>query len=73
MQTRRHSALEAAANIVVGYIGAVGSQMILFPLFGISVSHSTNLLMGGWFTAISIVRSFTLRRLFSSWEDVNGE
>jgi hypothetical protein len=68
MQTRGHSALETIANVVIGYIGAVTSQVVLFPLFGITVKPSTNLVMGAWFTVVSVIRSYTVRRLFARWE-----
>jgi hypothetical protein len=68
MQNRRSSALETLANVIVGYIGAVSSQAMLFPLFGIPVKPLTNLVLGAWFVVISIVRSYTLRRIFARWE-----
>jgi hypothetical protein len=37
---------------------------LLFPLFGIDVDLSANLLIGGVFTAVSIGRSYVIRRLF---------
>jgi len=68
MQKRKHSAFETIANVVVGYIAAVSSQTLLFPLFGITVTARTNFVMGTWFTVISVVRSYTMRRLFARWE-----
>ena len=65
MQSRLHSAIESAANVVVGYLVALLSQLLIFPWFGIVVSISDNLLIGLWFTAISIVRSYVLRRWFT--------
>jgi hypothetical protein len=57
--------VEAVTNIVVGYGLAVLTQIIVFPLFGFHASLSENLLIGGLFTAISLVRSYVLRRLFN--------
>lgn len=68
MQSRRHSALETVVNVVVGYMAAVASQFAIFPLFGIHVSSETHLLIGGWFTIMSVIRSYTMRRLFNHWE-----
>lgn len=65
MQSRWMSLVEAVANIVVGYGLAVLTQIIVFPLFGLHASLSENLLIGGLFTAISLVRSYVLRRLFN--------
>ena len=65
MQSRLMSAIEACANVAVGYGIAVGTQIIVFPLFGIDVSLSDNLVIGLMFTAISLGRSFLLRRAFN--------
>lgn len=67
MQRRLHSLLESWVNVAIGYGVAIGSQLLVFPLFGISVPLSVNLKIGLWFTAISIVRSFLLRRAFNWW------
>lgn len=65
MQTRAHSAIEACVNVAVGYIVAVLSQLLVFPLFGIIVPIGDNLLIGAFFTIISLVRSYALRRIFN--------
>jgi hypothetical protein len=65
-QTRLMSLVEAAANVVVGYGIAVITQTVAFPLFGLQASLSDNLLIGAIFTVVSIVRGFTLRRLFEA-------
>jgi hypothetical protein len=70
MQSRRHSAVETIANVLVGYAAAVASQFAIFPLFGIHVSSETHFAIGGWFTITSVIRSYTMRRLFNRWEDV---
>ena len=67
MQTKKHSLLEALVNIAVGYGVAVGSQMLIFPFFSIYTSISTNLTIGLFFTIISLIRSYLLRRLFNQW------
>lgn len=64
-QTRRHSAIESVANVAIGYGVAIGSQLAIFPMFGIHIPLADNLLIGLWFTAISIVRSYALRRWFN--------
>jgi hypothetical protein len=42
------------------------TQVAVFPLFGLVVSAADNFLIGIIFTAVSIVRSFTLRRVFEA-------
>ena len=63
-QSRLMSLVEAVTNVVVGYGVAVMAQMLVFPLFGLQASLTDNLLIGAIFTAASIVRSYSLRRVF---------
>lgn len=63
-QSKRMSLLESLINVAVGYGVAVTAQIAVFPMFGLEVPLSDNLVIGAIFTAISIVRSFTLRRVF---------
>jgi hypothetical protein len=63
-QRKRTSLVESLLNIAIGYGIALGSQIVVFPLFGIYVSLQTNILIGLVFTVISIVRSYVIRRLF---------
>lgn len=65
MQTRRQSMIETAASVAMGYVVALLSQLAIFPLFGIHAALSDNLLIGAWFTVISIVRGYYVRRLFN--------
>lgn len=58
------SLVEAATNVIVGYWLAVFTQLVVFPLFGLRISLGENLALSGIFTAISLVRSYALRRLF---------
>jgi hypothetical protein len=60
------SLVEAIANVAVGYAVAVLTQIIVFPLFGLQVSLVDNLAIGVAFTAISLARSFVLRRVFEA-------
>ncbi|MBV2184027.1 MAG: hypothetical protein KUL88_05755, partial [Rhizobium sp.] len=49
-------------NVAVGYGIAVVTQILVFPLFGLSTTLAENIAMGAIFTVASIARSFTLRR-----------
>lgn len=66
-QSRRLSLLEAATNVVVGYVLAVLTQMIVFPWFGLTASLQDNLGIGAAFVGISLIRSYALRRVFERW------
>ena len=65
-QSRLMSLMESLANVLVGYGVAVVTQMAVFPLFGLAVTVTENLLIGLIFTAVSIVRSYALRRGFEA-------
>jgi hypothetical protein len=62
------SVAEALANVVAGYLLAVMTQLLAFPFFGLHLPLATNLSIGAIFTAVSLARSYLLRRLF---ENVN--
>ena len=64
MQSRSMSFVEAVTNVVVGFVFALLTQIVVFPLFDMSVSVSDNLIISVIFTAVSIARSYVLRRLF---------
>lgn len=72
MQTRFQSMLESIANVLIGYLVALGAQMLVFPLVGLDVSLGQNLLIGLFFTAVSIVRSYCVRRLFNRLHGVRS-
>jgi hypothetical protein len=65
-QSRLMSLVESLANVLVGYGVAVATQMVVFPLFGLAVTVTENLLIGLIFTVVSIVRSYALRRSFEA-------
>lgn len=64
-QTRIMSAVESVANVAVGYGIAVATQAAVFPLFGIQATVTDHLAIGAIFTAVSLVRSYVLRRVFN--------
>lgn len=65
MQAKYHSMMESVANVAVGYGVALASQLVIFPIYGIHISISTNIYIGIWFTVISIIRSYIMRRVFN--------
>lgn len=73
MQTRKHSLCEALTNVAVGYGVGVLSQLAIFPMFGIHTSLRSNLGIGLWFTAVSIARSYVLRRLWTRYSEGDRE
>lgn len=66
-QTMRGSICEAWANIVIGFGINFIANLIVLPLAGLQVTAAGAFWIGCIFTAISIVRSFGLRRVFNYW------
>ncbi len=67
MQSRIESMIEAWTNIGVGYGLALLTQVIVFPLYGMKVDLWGNVQIGVIFTGVSLIRSFTIRRVFNRW------
>lgn len=65
-QSRRLSAVEAVANVAIGYGVALCAQIAVFPLFGLHPSLGDNLAIGAVFTVVSLARSYAVRRLFNA-------
>ena len=63
-QSRRMSLVEAAVSTAIGYVVAVATQIVVFPVFGLKVGFIENLGIGLAFTVVSVVRSYLVRRLF---------
>jgi uncharacterized membrane protein len=65
-QSRAFSLLEALSNVAVGLLVAMGTQLVVFHLLGIAVSTGETVIITCAFTAVSILRSYALRRLFET-------
>lgn len=66
-QSRFLSLIESVTNLIVGYALALATQIVVFPWFGLHPSIGQNLAIGALFGAMSLLRSFALRRLFENW------
>jgi len=64
-QKRLHSFIESIVNVIVGLVVNFTGQLIIFPLFDIHIPLTSNLGICAFFTAISITRSYCLRRWFT--------
>lgn len=64
-QSKRGSALEAIVNVLVGYGINMLANFTIFPAFGWNITLEQNLLLGVFYTIISLVRSYLLRRTFN--------
>lgn len=76
MQSRLDSLMESLTNIVIGLIiSTIANQLILPAILGITITFGENVLIGAIFTAISLVRSYSIRRAFNGrpvWQALKG-
>jgi hypothetical protein len=59
------SAVEASFNVLIGYFVSVLANILILPLFGYDVTVADSFAIGLAFTAVSLVRSYALRRWFN--------
>ncbi len=64
-QTKKGSFVEAWVNVVVGIGIGYLTNIYVLPWFGLMVTKQDALFIGLIFTAISLVRSYCLRRFFN--------
>ena len=65
-QSRLGSLIESIVNILIGYGIAITSQVIIFPWYGIHLPLQENMIIGMWFTLVSLLRSYCIRRWFNA-------
>lgn len=65
-QTKFMSLVESVLNIAIGFGISLAAQWFFLPLLGVQISFSQNLQFAFIMTAISIARSYLLRRLFEA-------
>jgi len=66
MQNKLGSFAEACANIAIGFAINFAANMLILPAFGFtSLTLEKNFALGVLYTAISLVRSYVLRRWFN--------
>ncbi|MBU2897715.1 DUF7220 family protein [Vibrio hepatarius] len=71
MQSKKQSLIESMVNVVIGYMVALFSQLAIFPYFGVYLPLTDNLLISAFFTIVSIIRSYLVRRLFNQKYTLN--
>lgn len=65
-QTKLESLTEVVINVAIGWIFALITQIIAFPLFGIHITMNDQLGISAIFTVVSIVRGYIVRRWFNA-------
>jgi hypothetical protein len=64
-QTKIGSFTEAWANIAVGFAINFTANLVVLPWFGLAITPGKAFSIGLVFTAISLARSYVLRRWFN--------
>lgn len=65
MQTKKHSIIESITQTIIGLGTSILIQVILYPIMGIPVTFSQNLIITTVFFIVSIIRGYFVRRYFS--------
>ena len=65
-QSRLMSLAESVTNVVIGYVLAIATQIVVFPWFGIETGLAEHLTIGLAFLGVSLARGYLLRRLFEA-------
>ena len=65
-QSKLESLAEVILNVGIGWVIALMTQLIVFPLFGIYVTVGEQLSISVIFTAVSIIRGYVIRRWFNA-------
>ena len=68
MQTKKLSMIESVTSVGIGCFIGVIINLTVLPLFGYDVSLTDGLLISIIFTAVSVIRSYVIRRWFNSKE-----
>ena len=68
MQSKKQSLIESLTSTTIGIIIGIVLNLTILPVFGYPVSVVDSLWISLIFTAISVVRSYAVRRIFNSKE-----
>ena len=68
MQTKRQSLVETLTSVFVGWLIGVILNLTILPLFDYNITVVDSLWVSLIFTAVSVIRSYVIRRFFNSKE-----
>lgn len=66
-QSKLESLIESAINTGLGFLVAMVTQILIYPLFDIDVTVGDQALLALIFTAVSLVRGYIVRRYFNTY------
>ena len=64
-QSKVMSLVESLTNVAVGILVSLASQLVIFKAYDIRIAFADNVMITLWFTVISVVRSYGIRRFFT--------
>lgn len=67
-QRHSQSALEAATSVILGWVAALVTQAVIFPVMGLQVVLWQSLALTGGFTIVSFLGGHALRR-YLRWSE----
>lgn len=67
-QTKIKSIMEVVSSTLIGFATSIITQLLIFPLYDIKVTHGEQFFIAIIFMVVSIIRSYLVRRLFN-WID----
>lgn len=65
MQSKRQSLIETVTSTFIGLAVSFLTQIIVFPMYNLEVNFNQNLQITAIFTVVSILRGYSVRRLFN--------
>lgn len=68
MQSKRESMIESLTSTTIGIIIGIVLNLTILPILGYPVSVVDSLWISLIFTAVSVIRSYAVRRIFNSKE-----
>lgn len=66
-QSKLESLIESAINTGLGFLVAMVTQILTYPLFDIDVTMGDQALLALIFTSVSLVRGYIVRRYFNTY------
>ena len=66
-QSKLESLIESIINTSLGFLVALITQILTYPIFDIEVSFEYQTLLALIFTSVSLVRGYIVRRYFNTY------
>ena len=66
-QSKIESLIESIINTSLGFLVALITQILIYPIFDIEVSFGDQTLLALIFTLVSLVRGYIVRRYFNTY------